>query len=51
MRHLVVVFGDQLHTSISSLKDFDKTQDHIVMAEVWEEATHIKHHQKKLVFL
>ena len=50
MRHLVLLFGDQLNEKISSLDGFDKKQDHILMAEVWEEATHIKHHQKKLVF-
>lgn len=50
MRNLIVILGDQLNDRVSSLVDFDKSQDHILMAEVWQEATHIRHHQKKLVF-
>ena len=51
MRNLIVILGDQLNEKISSLENFNKTQDHILMAEVWEEATHVKHHQKKIAFI
>ena len=51
MRNLIVIFGDQLHKMMTSLDDFDKSQDHILMAEVWEEATHVAHHKKKLIFI
>lgn len=51
MRNLIVILGDQLNERISSLEHFDKAQDHILMAEVWEEATYVKHHQKKIAFI
>lgn len=51
MRNLVIIFGDQLSTQISSLSDFDKTQDHVMMMEVFEEASYVKHHKKKLAFI
>ncbi|MBC3767795.1 cryptochrome/photolyase family protein [Neptunicella marina] len=51
MTVLRVVLGDQLSESISSLKDADKANDIILMAEVWDEATYVKHHKKKIAFL
>jgi len=50
-RHLIMILGDQLSHSISSLSDFDMDQDIIVMCEVIEEATYVKHHKKKIAFL
>ena len=43
--------GDQLSDSISSLKDCDKDKDVILMCEVWDEATYVKHHKKKIAFI
>ena len=50
MTTLRFVFGDQLSTTLSSLEDLGKN-DIVFMTEVNEEATHVKHHKKKLVFI
>lgn len=49
--HLRLILGDQLSHSISSLSDCDRSNDIILMAEVWEEATYVRHHKKKIAFL
>ncbi len=46
-----LVLGDQLNRDISSLDDVSRTSDVIMLCEVAEEATYVKHHQKKLVFI
>ena len=51
MTALRLILGDQLNTQISSLDDCDKDNDVILMCEVWEEATYVKHHKKKIAFL
>ncbi|WP_027835344.1 cryptochrome/photolyase family protein [Maritalea myrionectae] len=51
MRNLILILGDQLSHDISSLAEFDPAQDHILMCEVWDEATFVKHHKKKIAFL
>ena len=51
MTVLRVVLGDQLSHDISSLQGADKKNDIIWMCEVWEEATYVKHHKKKIAFL
>jgi len=51
MRHLILVLGDQLSRNISSLEGVDRENDLIVMCEVWEEASYVKHHKKKIAFL
>lgn len=51
MTKLCLILGDQLTPSLSSLRYIDKQRDHILMAEVREEATYVKHHKKKIVFL
>ena len=43
--------GDQLSKNISSLKDCNKSEDSILICEVWNEATYVKHHKKKIAFL
>jgi deoxyribodipyrimidine photolyase-related protein len=45
------VLGDQLSRKISSLSDCDNGNDVILMCEVWDEATYVKHHKKKIAFL
>ena len=48
---LRVILGDQLSCSLSSLEHCDKNADVILMSEVIDEATYVKHHQKKLVYV
>ncbi|MGR3712803.1 MAG: cryptochrome/photolyase family protein, partial [Shimia sp.] len=47
---LRLVLGDQLSNSLASLSDVG-TDDQILMCEVKEEATYVKHHKKKIVFV
>ncbi len=51
MTILRFIMGDQLSASISCLSDMDPETDLIWMCEVHDEATHIKHHKKKIAFL
>ncbi|UTW57964.1 cryptochrome/photolyase family protein [Kordiimonas sp. SCSIO 12603] len=51
MKHLRVILGDQLSDQISCLEGWDKSRDVILMCEVWDEATYVKHHKKKIAFL
>ncbi|MCY4329966.1 MAG: cryptochrome/photolyase family protein, partial [Endozoicomonadaceae bacterium] len=51
MAKLHLILGDQLSKSVSALKGCDKKHDLILMCEVWEEATYVKHHKKKIAFL
>ena len=46
-----MILGDQLSHSISSLEGFDPKNDIIWMCEVWDEATYVKHHKKKIAFI
>lgn len=46
-----LILGDQLSFNISSLVGCDKENDLVFMCEVWEEATYVKHHKKKIAFL
>ncbi|WP_299391151.1 cryptochrome/photolyase family protein [Pelagibius sp.] len=51
VRNLVLVLGDQLSPDLSSLKAADPAQDRVLMVEVREEATYVRHHKKKIAFL
>ena len=51
MSCLRLILGDQLNTAVSSLRDADKAHDIILMCEVWDEATYVKHHKKKIAFI
>lgn len=51
MSNLRLILGDQLSTTISSLDGCNKSSDYILMCEVWDEATYVKHHKKKIAFL
>lgn len=48
---LRLILGDQLSREISSLSDIDRENDVVLMCEVMEEATYVKHHKKKIAFL
>lgn len=49
IRHLVVVLGDQLSTTLSGFDGFDSRRDRVWMAENDEEATHVWCHKFRLV--
>jgi deoxyribodipyrimidine photolyase-related protein len=49
--NLILIFGDQLNRSISSLKGFSPKEDVVFMCEVNEEASYVKHHKKKIAFI
>ena len=51
IRNLVVVLGDQLSPDLSSLAASDRALDLVVMGEVAEEATYVRHHKKKIILL
>jgi len=48
---LRLVLGDQLTEGLSALRDLDPAADVVLMAEVREEATYVKHHKQKLVLV
>ncbi|MEM6748290.1 MAG: cryptochrome/photolyase family protein [Pseudomonadota bacterium] len=51
MARLRLVLGDQLTRDVAALRDIDVAQDIVLMAEVMEEATYVRHHKQKIVFL
>ena len=51
VRNLILVLGDQLTPTLSSLVAGDNAQDRVLMAELQDEATYVPHHQKKIAFL
>ncbi|WP_289034295.1 cryptochrome/photolyase family protein [uncultured Roseibium sp.] len=51
VRNLILILGDQLTPTISSLRGAEKDRDRILMAEVAEEATYVRHHKKKIAFV
>ena len=48
---LILVLGDQLSLNLSALQASDPARDVVLMAEVMAEASYVRHHQKKLVFV
>ncbi len=44
MKTIRLILGDQLDFGISFLKDIKPQEDLILMAELNEEATYVKHH-------
>ncbi len=51
MGALRLVLADQLSESLASLRNANVQQDLILMCEVQQEATYVKHHKKKIAFL
>ena len=49
--NLCIILGDQISHNISSLKNFKKSQDEVLMMEVSNEATYVNHHKKKLILV
>ncbi|RTL64621.1 MAG: cryptochrome/photolyase family protein [Hyphomicrobiales bacterium] len=50
-RKLVVVLGDQLSPALPALRAADKARDIVLMCEVMEEATYVRHHKKKIALI
>jgi deoxyribodipyrimidine photolyase-related protein len=48
---LRLILGDQLSPSVAGLDVGDPSRDVIVMAEVAEETTYVRHHKKKIAFI
>ena len=51
VRNLILVLGDQLTPTLSSLAGADAACDLVLMAELYDEATYVRHHRKKIAFL
>lgn len=51
MSTLRLVLGDQLSPSLSSLADLDAGRDVVLMVEVADETTYVRHHQQKIAFV
>lgn len=50
MAKLIVILGDQLSPALSALREA-KTDDVILIAEVKQEASYVKHHKHKIILL
>ena len=50
MRNLCIIFQDQLNPDFSSLLDYDKELDEILMCEFKKDFTNLNHHKKKIVY-
>ena len=48
---LRLVLGDQLSRGLAGLADLDPAKDVVLMAEVVEEVTYVRHHKRKIAFL
>jgi deoxyribodipyrimidine photolyase-related protein len=48
---LVLILGDQLSPGLSSLANADPASTVILMTEVWDETTYVRHHKKKIAFI
>jgi deoxyribodipyrimidine photolyase-related protein len=51
MTVLRIILGDQLSLDLSALDDLDPGRDIILMMEVMEENTHVRHHKQKIVLV
>lgn len=51
MSILRLILADQLSDSVAALRDADRVNDVIMLCEVMEEATYVRHHKKKIAFL
>ncbi|WP_298844076.1 cryptochrome/photolyase family protein [uncultured Roseobacter sp.] len=51
MSRLVLVLGDQLSQNLSALQEADRGSDTVVMAEVADEASYVRHHPRKIALV
>jgi len=50
-RRLILVLGDQLTPDLPSLANGDPARDVVVMGELGEETSYVRHHKKKLILI
>ena len=48
---LRLILGDQLTHSLSALEGIDVDNDVVLLAEVRSEASYVKHHKKKIIYI
>lgn len=48
---LRLILGDQLSPRVAALRDLHKLNDVVLLAEVADEATYVRHHKKKIAFV
>ena len=48
---LVPILGDQLTRTIASLRGRTKDDTVVLMMEVWDEATYVRHHKQKIALI
>ncbi|MEN2787137.1 cryptochrome/photolyase family protein [Sphingomonas qilianensis] len=48
---LIPILGDQLSLGLSSLRDADQASVRLLMMEVADEATYVRHHKKKIAYI
>jgi deoxyribodipyrimidine photolyase-related protein len=51
LTRLILILGDQLCPTISSLNGVDTKRDVVLMCEVMAEASYVGHHKKKIAFI
>lgn len=51
VRRLIPILGDQLSFDLSALNGIDRARDRLLMMEVAEEGTYVRHHQRKIAFI
>jgi len=51
MKTLRIILGDQLSQTISALQDIDPAHDVVLMMEVEDETTYVRHHKQKIVLV
>jgi deoxyribodipyrimidine photolyase-related protein len=51
MTILIPVLGDQLSHDLASLRDIDRADAVVLMMEVAEETTYVRHHQRKIALI
>jgi deoxyribodipyrimidine photolyase-related protein len=51
MTILIPILGDQLSPSLASLRDVDRGEAVVLLAEVREECTYVRHHKKKIALI
>jgi deoxyribodipyrimidine photolyase-related protein len=48
---LVPILGDQLSRNLSSIENLSKDAAILLLMELWDEATYVKHHKQKIVLI
>lgn len=51
MKALRLIMGNQLNREISALQDLGPEQDVVLMTEIWDEVTSVRHHKQKIVLV